>query len=85
MTASPIKCRGEVAAEFYAVATKQLPILNEKHVRFHEMNDKKLKSLQKTALKEQGDVIGMLDSASADFQKLLARASQASLQIVSSQ
>ncbi len=79
------KVRIRDAAEYYAIAAGELPALNDKHIRFYETNDKKLKSLQKTALKEQGDVLGMLDSASADFQKLLAGASQASLQIVSSQ
>ncbi|MGO9545992.1 MAG: hypothetical protein ACLPPF_14525 [Rhodomicrobium sp.] len=66
--------------DFYAVAVKQLPPLGEKQVKFYETQDKKLKALQKSATKEQNDVLGVFEAASEDFQKLLAEASQASLQ-----
>ncbi len=67
------------ARETYAVAIRPLPKLSEKQVKFHEAQDKKLKALQKSAQKEQNDVLGVFDAASEDFQKLLADASQASL------
>ncbi|MBI4725203.1 MAG: hypothetical protein HY765_09565 [Rhodomicrobium sp.] len=65
--------------DFYTVAVKRLPPLSEKQVKFYESQDKKLKALRKMAQKEQSDVLGVFDAATADFQKLLADASQASL------
>ncbi len=67
------------AREILAFSVKQLPELSEKHVKFFETQEKKLKALQKDASKEQGDMLGVFETASADFQKLLADASQASL------
>jgi hypothetical protein len=66
--------------ELYAVSLKELPALGEKHIKFYESQEKRLKSLQKNAQKEQNDVLGVFDAASADFQRLLADATQASLQ-----
>lgn len=66
--------------EIYSIAVKQLPPLGEKQIKFYEAQEKKLKALQKSAQKEQSDVLGIFEAASADFQKLLADASQASLQ-----
>lgn len=66
----------------YAMAIKTLPPLSEKQVKFYETQDKKLKALQKSAQKERSDVLGVFDAASADFEKLLAGASHASLQAV---
>ena len=74
------KVPGGHSSDFYAVAVKQLPRLGEKQIKFYENQDKKLKALQKSASKEQNDVLGVFEAASADFQKLLADASQASLQ-----
>lgn len=65
--------------EFYAVSIRNLPVLDDKHTKFYETQEKRLKSLQKNAQKEQNDVLGVFDAASADFQMLLAEASQASL------
>ncbi len=67
------------ARDVYSVALKTLPSLSEKQVKFHETQERKLKSLQKAAQKEQGDVLGLFEAASADFQKLLADASRTSL------
>jgi hypothetical protein len=67
--------------ESYALGVKQLPPLSGKQIKFYESQDKKLKALQKSAQKEQEDVLGVFETASADFQKLLAEASQASLRI----
>ncbi|MGO8953007.1 MAG: hypothetical protein ACLPWS_09590 [Rhodomicrobium sp.] len=67
------------ARDLYAIAVKQLPPLSEKQIKFYETQDKKLKALQKSASKEQSDVLGVFEAASADFQRLLADASQASL------
>jgi len=67
------------ARDLYAIAVKQLPPLGEKQIKFYETQDKKLKALQKSASKEQSDVLGVFEAASADFQQLLADASQASL------
>jgi hypothetical protein len=74
------KVPGPEALDMYSVAVKSLPPLPEKQVKFYEAQERKLKSLQKNAQKEQGDVLGLFETASADFQKLLAGASQASLQ-----
>jgi hypothetical protein len=63
----------------YAIGVKLLPPLSGKQIKFYESQDKKLKALQKSAQKEQEDVLGVFEAASADFQKLLAEASQASL------
>ena len=63
----------------YSVAVKSLPPLPEKQAKFYETQERKLKALQKSAQKEQSDVLGLFETASADFQKLLAGASQASL------
>jgi hypothetical protein len=74
------KVRSFESRDSYAVAVKQLPPLGEKQVKFYESQDKKLKALQKSAQKEQNDALGVFEAASADFQKLLAEVSQASLQ-----
>lgn len=75
-----IKAPGRETREIYAIAFKQLPALREKHVKFYETQEKKLKALQKSAQKEQADVLGIFEEATADFQKLLADASRSSLQ-----
>jgi hypothetical protein len=67
--------------ETYAIGVKQLPALSGKQIKYYESQDKKLKALQKSAQKEQEDILGVFEAASADFQKLLAEASHASLQI----
>ncbi len=64
----------------YSIALKSLPPLPDKQLKFYESQERKLKALQKAVQKEQGDVLGLFEAASADFQKLLAHASQASLQ-----
>ncbi len=74
------KVPGRDGREIYSIAVKQLPALGEKQIKFYETQDKKLKTLQKSAQKEQSDALGVFEAASADFQKLLADASQASLQ-----
>ncbi len=74
------KVSGPEAREVYSVALKTLPPLLEKQVKFYETHERKLKALQKAAQKEQGDVLGLFEAASADFQKLLADASRSSLQ-----
>jgi hypothetical protein len=63
----------------YSIALRSLPPLSEKRLKFYESQERKLKSLQKAAQKEQGDVLGLFEAASADFQKLLTDASQTSL------
>jgi hypothetical protein len=68
-------------SESYAIGVKQLPPLSGKQIKFFESQDKRLKALQKSAQKEQEDILGVFEAASADFQKLLAEASQASLQV----
>ncbi len=68
------------AGGIYSIAVKQLPALSEKQIKFYETQEKKLKALQKSAQKEQSDALGVFEAASADFQKLLADASQVSLQ-----
>jgi hypothetical protein len=75
-----IKAPGRETREIHAVAFKRLPALGEKHVKFYETHEKKLKALQKSAQKEQADVLGIFEEATADFRKLLADASQSSLQ-----
>jgi hypothetical protein len=74
------KVRDPEMRDLYAFAVKQLPALNEKQIKFYEVQDKKLKALQKSAHNEQSDVLGVFDAATADFQQLLAEASQASLE-----
>ncbi|MFZ0571395.1 MAG: hypothetical protein WAM63_13015 [Rhodomicrobium sp.] len=74
------KVLGRDGREICSVAVKQLPALGEKQIKFYETQEKKLKALQKSAQKEQNDALGVFEAASADFQKLLADASQASLQ-----
>jgi len=74
------KVPGRDSREIYSIAVKLLPPLGENQIKFYETQEKKLKALQKSAQKEQGDVLGVFEAASADFQKLLAGASQASLQ-----
>jgi hypothetical protein len=69
--------------ESYAIGVKHLPPVSETHIKFYESQDKKLKALQKSAHKEQNDALGVFEAASADFQKLLAEVSQASLQAAS--
>jgi hypothetical protein len=73
------KVPGPENCDGYSIALKSLPPLSEKRIKFYEAQERKLKSLQKAAQKEQGDVLGLFEAASADFQKLLAGASQASL------
>jgi hypothetical protein len=67
--------------ELNAISVKTLPELSEKHVKFYETHDKRLKALQKSTQKEQNDVLGLFEEASAGFQKLLAEASHTSLRI----
>ncbi len=74
------KAPGRDGREIYSIAVKQLPALSEKQIKFYETQEKKLKALQKSAQKEQSDALGVFEAASADFQKLLADASQVSLQ-----
>ncbi|MGO9365922.1 MAG: hypothetical protein ACLP02_21145, partial [Rhodomicrobium sp.] len=74
------KVLGRDGREICSVAVKQLPALGEKQIKFYETQEKKLKALQKSVQKEQNDALGVFEAASADFQKLLADASQASLQ-----
>ncbi len=74
------KVRDPDIIEAYAVAIKALPPLPEKQLKFYEAQERKLKALQKSAQNEQTGILGLFESASADFQKLLAAASQASLQ-----
>ncbi len=73
------KVPGRETADIFAIAAKQLPPLSERQLKFFEAQDRKLKALQKSAQKEQSDVLGIFDAASADFQRLLAEASSASL------
>ena len=73
------KVPGSENRDVYSIALKSLAPLSEKQLKFYESQERKLKSLQKAAQKEQGDVLGLFEAASADFQKLLADASQASL------
>jgi len=73
------KVRDSGSRDLYAFAFKPLPALSEKHVKFYEAQEKKLKALQKATQKEQRDLLGVFDEASADFQRLLAECSQASL------
>ena len=68
------KVPGPDTLEVYSVALKTLPPLSEKQLKFYEAQERKLKSLQKSAQKEQSDVLGLFETASADFQKLLADA-----------
>lgn len=75
------KVPGREASDVFAIGVRQLPGLSEKQIKFYETQDKKLKLLQKNASKEQSDVLGVFETASADFQKLLANASQASLHV----
>ena len=74
------KVPGPDTLEVYSVAVKSLPPLSEKQLKFYETQERKLKALQKGAQREQSDVLGLFETASDDFQKLLASASQASLQ-----
>jgi hypothetical protein len=74
------KVPGPEAGDVYSVAVKTLPPLSEKQVKFYETQERKLKALQKAAQKEQGDVLDLFETASADFQKLLGNASRSSLQ-----
>jgi hypothetical protein len=73
------KVRDRDVSELYALTFKPLPDLSEKHAKFYETQEKKLKALQKSLQKEQGDMLGIFDEASADFQRLLAECSRASL------
>lgn len=73
------KAPGPENCDGFSIALKSLPPLSEKRLKFYESHERKLKALQKAAQKEQGDVLGLFEAASADFQKLLAGASQASL------
>jgi len=74
------KVPGRDGREIYSIVVRQLPALSEKQVKFYETQEKKLKALQKSVQKEQSDALGVFEAASADFQKLLSDASQASLQ-----
>lgn len=66
--------------ECFALSVTPLPSLSEKHTKFCDTQEKKLKSIQKIALKEQNDVLSMFETASDDFQKLLSEITQVSLQ-----
>jgi hypothetical protein len=77
------KARSPEGRESYAIGVKQLPPLQGRQTKFYESQDKKLKALQKSAQKEQDDVLGVFEAAAVDFQKLLAEASQVSLQAAS--
>lgn len=66
------------ALDRYALSVPALPALNEKHARFHESQDKKLKALQKAVQKEKDESLGVFNSVSGDFEKLLTEAIQAS-------
>jgi hypothetical protein len=67
------------ALDCYALTTQALPPLNEKHVLFYKGQEKKFKDLQKAVQKEKNESLGVLDAASADFERLLAEAVQSSL------
>jgi hypothetical protein len=68
------------ALDRYALSVPALPPLNEKHARFYENQDKKLKALQKAVQKEKDESLGVFNSVSGDFEKLLTEAIQASFQ-----
>ncbi len=78
---SKIADRG--ALDRYALSVPALPALNEKHARFYENQDKKLKAMQKAVQKEKDESLGVFNSVSGDFEKLLAEAIQASFQTAS--
>jgi hypothetical protein len=65
----------------YALSSPTLPALNEKHVKFVEAHEKKLKAQKKEVQKEKDESFGVFESASEGFEKLIAEAVQASLQI----
>jgi hypothetical protein len=65
----------------YALSAPALPVMNEKHVKFVEAQEKKLKALKKEVQKEKDESFGVFESASEGFEKLIAEAVQASLQI----
>jgi hypothetical protein len=74
------KLPDRTALERYALSAPALPQLNERSFRFIQIQEKKLKALQKAIQKEKDESLGMFEAASGDFEKLLAEAVQASLQ-----
>lgn len=74
------KVAGQDAHEHYVLSAQSPPPLNEKHIRFYKGQEKKFKELQKAVQKEKDESLGVFDAASADFERLLAEAIQASLQ-----
>jgi hypothetical protein len=71
------------ALGLYTLSMNSLPELSDKHAKFYEAQERKLKALQKSAHRERDDALGVFDGASVNFQKLLTEASQTSLQAVS--
>ncbi len=67
----------------YALSVQTLPQLNEKHAKFYENHEKKLKSVRKTVQKERDESLGVFDAVSEDFEKLLAEVAKASLETAS--
>jgi hypothetical protein len=67
--------------DLYALSAPSLPALNEKHAKFVEIQEKKLKALQKAVQREKDESLGVFESASEGFAKLIAEVVQASLQI----
>ncbi len=74
------KVSAPIADEQFALSTPALPSLNEKHQKSLESHERKLKALQKSAAKEQADILNLFENASADFQKLLDLTGSTSLQ-----
>ncbi len=74
------KIPDRTALDRYALSAPALPQLNEKHAKFAESQEKKLKALQKTVQKEKNESLGVFEAAAQDFEKLLAEVVQASLQ-----
>jgi hypothetical protein len=74
------KMPGRDALDSYALSCPSLPPLNEKHAKFYESQEKKFRALQKAVQKEKDESLGVFDSVSADFEKLLAEVAQSSLQ-----
>jgi hypothetical protein len=67
--------------EYFALTAEVLPELNEKHAKFYETQERKLKALQKLALKEQDEILSMFEEAAGEFHKLLAETAQESLRL----
>ncbi len=68
------------ALDRYALSVPSLLGLNDKHARFYESQEKKLKALKKAVQKEKNESLGVFNSVSDDFEKLLTEAIQASFQ-----